>query len=212
MTIRWRDVTIQLEEGMAVWPGDPELEYAAVSRIALGAEVNTSRVVMGTHTGTHIDAPWHYDDNGRKVHQLNPDVFFGKALLLDCSDAGEIALDMMDRQPLQRRVIFRTSNSEFPVGPDYYERYISLTEPVARRLVDEGVQLVGIDAPSVGPWGQEGDEVHRHLLRHNIVVVEGLRLAGLRTDTYDFVVLPLPLYNVDGAPCRAFIGIEEYSE
>jgi len=79
----------------------------------------------------------------------------------------------------------------------------------AQRLVEDGVRLVGVDYLSVAPFKEPGGVTHHRLLENEVLVVEGLRLGACTAGTYPFVVLPLPLAGADGAPCRAFLGVEK---
>ena len=209
MAIRWIDVTIPMCESMTVWPGDPAFSLVPGSRIADGAGCNVSLLSMSTHTGTHVDAPWHFEDDGPRLDQVDTSVFFGDALLLDLPDCDIIRGKHLGDAPLPSRVLFKTRNSSLPPNGPFQPGYVALAPDAAERLVEEGVRLVGVDYLSVAPFKQPGQDTHHILLRNNVFVVEGLLLSPFVTGTYPFVVLPLHLVGADGAPCRAFIGEEE---
>jgi arylformamidase len=192
-----------------VWPGDVPFELTPSSRIARGDGSNVSAVTLSTHAGTHVDAPWHFEEDGKRLHEIDTNVFFGEALLLDLSDVERITADSLGHTPLPPRVLFKTRNSEFPVNGPFRKDYVAVESDAAQRLVDEGVRLVGVDYLSVAPYKHEGQETHHRLLRSDIFVVEGLVLKGLPPGLCRFTVMPLPLVDADGAPCRAFVGIEE---
>lgn len=202
----WIDVSIPLHAGVTVWPGDPPFEMLPAQRIASGAGCNTSLVRLSTHTGTHCDAPWHFEEDGARLHEVKPDVFFGKALLIGLPHVDVIGAADLPAEQLPERVLFKTRNSEHPADAPFRQDYVALAADTAARLADDGVHLVGIDGPSVAPYKQPGQDTHHILLRRGVFVVEGLRLAGFTAGRYDFIVLPLPLLNADGAPCRAFLG------
>lgn len=208
MAIRWRDVTIPMKEGMAVWPGDAPFICEAKARMSMGDECNISWVSMGVHTGTHIDAPWHFEDDGKRTDQIDTSLFFGPALILDLPEADVITPNLLPDE-LPARVLFKTRNSQFRADGPFRGDYTALHDAAAQKLVDSGVRLVGIDYLSVGPYQQPGQTTHHRLLRNDVLVVEGLRLAGLSQGMYQFTVLPLALMGVDGSPCRAFVGVEE---
>ncbi len=208
MSIRWVDVSLPMHTDMTVWPGDPAFELKPFRRIAQGDTSNVSWVGLGTHTGTHVDAPWHGEEDGKRLHEMDTALFFGEALVLEFAEAGVIGVDDLGDSPLPPRVLFKTRNSALPLGEPFREDFVALSEDAAQRLVNDGVRLVGVDYLSVGPFGEEGALTHRRLLRSNILVVEGLRLAEAPAGACRFTVLPLPLYEADGAPCRAFVGIE----
>lgn len=209
MSIHWHDLSIPIEPGMVVWPGDPEVEFSPKTRIAEGAGSNTSHIAMSTHTGTHVDAPWHFEDGGKRLDEVDPQVFFGDALLLDFPGLDIVRAPDLGPAPLPPRILIKTRNSELPINAPFDKTYVALHEDAAQRMVDEGVKLVGVDAFSVAPYKQPGQPTHHILLANDVFVIEGLRLAGFVQGIYPFVALPLPLKGLDGAPCRAFLGLPE---
>ncbi|MBN2307949.1 MAG: cyclase family protein [Candidatus Hydrogenedentes bacterium] len=211
MAIRWIDVSIPMKHGMTTWPGDPPFERVPEGQIAQGAGSNTSRLTLTTHTGTHVDAPWHFEEDGRRLDEIDPAVFFGDALLVDLPHVESVSAGDLGGEPLPARILFKTRNSELPVDAPFQTDYVALGRDAAERLADERVRLVGVDYLSVAPWKQDGQATHHVLLRNDVLVVEGLRLAGLTAGIYPFTVLPLPLEGADGAPCRAFVGLNHQS-
>lgn len=206
MAIQWHDVTIPMRPGMTVWPGDPEFEFEAASRIQAGASCNTSLLRLSTHTGTHCDAPWHFEEGGKRLHEVDSALFFGPALLIEWPERRSIRADDLPGGPLPPRVLFKTPNSERSTDGPFFADFVALEEDAAQRLVELGVRLVGIDYLSVAPKGQSGP-THHALLQREVFVVEGLRLAGMPPGLHEFIVLPMPLVDADGAPCRAFLGV-----
>jgi arylformamidase len=209
MALHWYDVSIPLRPEMTVWPGDPPFELAPLDRIAQGNGCNTSRLTFSTHTGTHVDAPWHFEDGGRRLHEVDTSLFFGAALLIEALEADTMRAADLGPNPLPPRVLIKTRNAEIPVNGPFREDYVALAPDAAERLVEENVRLVGVDYLSVAPFKQPGQETHHRLLRHEVLIVEGLCLHGFSKGIYSFTVLPLPVAGADGAPCRAFIGREE---
>ena len=208
MGIKWIDVSMPLRRETTVWPGDPAFELSPLGRIADGASCNTSRVSMATHTGTHIDAPWHFENAGHRLDQIDPAVFFGEATLFDLPNVPVVTAGDLGPNPLPPRVLIKTRNSDIPSDGPFHKDFVALDADAAQRLVDEHVRLVGIDYLSIAPFEQEGHDTHRILLGNNIPCVEGLRLSGLGRGVYQFIVLPLHVVGADGAPCRAFVGLE----
>lgn len=209
MNMRWYDITLPLREGMAVWPGDPPFRFMPAERIAAGASCNTSRVDIATHCGTHIDAPWHFEEDGERLDEVDTALFFGEAQLIEVDTPGEVCADDLGPAPLLPRVLVKTRNSDFPVDEVFRTDYAAFSADAAQRLVDEGVKLVGIDYLSVAPYQQPGQVTHHTLLGHGVVAVEGLRLKGFAPGRYWCTILPLALAGADGAPCRAFLARKE---
>lgn len=204
--MRWVDVSMGIRPGLTVWPGDPPAAFGPVSRIDAGDACNVSLVSFNTHTGTHCDAPWHFEADGKRLHEVDTDVFFGDALVIDLPGAGRIGAADLPDGPLPPRVLLRTRSSLHPEDAPFDTDFAAITEDAADRLVSDGVRLAGIDSPSIAPYGDAGP-VHHRLLRAGVFIVENLRLAAIPAGTHAFTVLPLPLRGADGAPCRAFVGL-----
>lgn len=203
----WIDVSIPLQVGMTVWPGDLNFSFEPDRRIANGANANTSFLHLSTHTGTHCDAPWHFVDSGKKLHEVDFSIFFGKAQVIDWNYDEHINADKLkDIKIDSSRVLFKTKNSSFSTMGDFHTEFLALLPDTAQLLVDKGVQLVGIDYLSIAPYKQSRP-THEILLKNNVFVVEGLRLKNIPEGHYEFVVLPLAIVGSDGSPCRAFINL-----
>jgi arylformamidase len=206
--MRWIDVSMSLREGMIVWPGDDPFRFVASSRIAEGASCNTSAVTTPTHAGTHCDAPWHFEDGGKRLHEIDPEIYFGEAEVIHLPGVAVITATDLPARKLSRRVLFKTSNSDCQEEQPFNTQYVALDASAAQRLVDDGVRLAGVDYLSVAPYKQSGP-THHILLQNEVFVVEGLRLKAIPAGVCTFVVLPMPLHGADGAPCRAFAGLPD---
>lgn len=207
MSLQWLDVTIPMRNGMTVWPGDAPFLLEAQTRLAQGDGSNVSRVTMSTHAGTHVDAPWHFEDDGKRLHEVSHEVFFGRALVIGYAGEGPLHADDLGADPLPPRLLVKTRNSARHWSAPFCRDYVALEADAAERCVREGVRLIGVDYLSVAPYKQEGQETHHQLLHHDVFVVEGLVLGAVPEGWCEFVVLPLPLEGADGAPCRAFVGL-----
>ncbi|MCL4219380.1 MAG: cyclase family protein [Candidatus Hydrogenedentes bacterium] len=205
--MRWIDVSIPLRQGVTGWPGDTRFSMTPEQRIAQGDSCNVSRLELSTHTGTHVDAPWHFIDSGKRLDKVPPDIFFGRARVIDVGQAEMITSDILGEEPLPPRVLFRTTNSGISMTDVFNERYVAIEADAARRLVTDGVKLVGVDYLSVAPK-YDTKTTHHILLGAEVFIVEGLRLREIPAGDYEFIVLPLPLAGADGSPCRAFIGMD----
>ena len=149
---------------MTVWPGDPAVSLDSDTRIAGGDGSNTSILRLGTHAGTHVDAPWHFEDGGKRLHEVDPARFFGPAELREALVDRHLSADDLGPAPLPSRLLIRTRNAEIPVNGPFREDYIALAPDAAQRLVDEGVQLIGVDYLSVAPFKQPGQDTHHGAL------------------------------------------------
>lgn len=200
----WVDVSIPLEVGMTVWPGDLNFKFEPDRRISNGANANTSFLHLSTHTGTHCDAPWHFIESGRKLDAVDKQIFFGKAQIIEWNYETHISAEPLKNVELLPRVLFKTKNSLLPTMGEFHPEFLGILPDCAQLLVDKGVKLVGIDYLSIAPYKQSRP-THEILLKNEVFIIEGLRLANIPEGIYDFVVLPLHIIGADGSPCRAFL-------
>ena len=201
------DVSVPLAAGMPSYPGNPEFELQPVKRIADGASSNVSRLVLGTHTGTHVDAPKHFLDDGAAVDVLPLDLLIGRARVIDLPRRGGINAADLAAAGLREdlRVLLRTPNSALWNGEGFHTDYTHLTEDGARYLVDQGVKVVGIDYLSVEQFKKAGAPAHNALLSQGVVIIEGLNLSEADPGMYEMYCLPLRVAGGDGAPARVVL-------
>lgn len=208
--MRTYDITLTITPDMPVWPGDPAVALERVSKIEEGANANVSRVSMGVHTGTHVDAPFHFLADGKTVEDLPLKLLVGRAYVIHLDDSVATitaeTLEAADIPPRTRRVLMRTRNSkQWARGyQPFIEDFVGVEDDAAQYLVQRGVKLVGVDYLSVAPFGNS-KPTHQTLLKAGVVVVEGLNLSQVSQGRYNFYCLPLKLANSDGAPARAIL-------
>jgi arylformamidase len=204
------DISLTISPELPVWPGDPPVELEQVESMDQGAHANVSRLSAGVHTGTHIDAPHHFLNDGRTVEQLPLDVLTGPCYVTQLPDGVEaITAEALDGTSLpddSKRILFGTSNSRLwsRGETEFQEDFVAVTEDGAEWLVERGIQLVGVDYLSVAPYG-DSVPTHTVLLQAGVVVVEGLDLSAVPRGFYDLYCLPLKLLGADGAPARAIL-------
>jgi arylformamidase len=203
------DISLPISESLVVWPGDPPVRITQPSHLDRGDMATVSRLDIGAHIGTHVDAPVHFVQGGAGVDSFNLDLLVGPARVVHALEADALSasvLQALDIPPGTERVLFRTRNSErWARGEEeFWTDYVGITDDGARWLIEQGVQLVGIDYLSVAPF----DELvapHRTLLGAGLIVVEGLDLSGVAARVYQLVCLPLKVVGGDGAPARAIL-------
>jgi arylformamidase len=205
------DISMSLQEGMAVYEGDPRFRVERVHRLVPGNPDtwNTSLLQLGTHVGTHVDAARHFDDRGTGVDGIGLEVLCGPVRVLDLRGRGpRIDGKMLGGYGIEgvERLLLRTDSERFAGGP-FNPNYTSLTLDAACRLRGEGVRLIGIDSPSVEAFDSPGMPVHQEFLKRDpvMVVVEGLDLTRADAGDYELCCLPLKLVGGDGAPARAVL-------
>ncbi len=209
------DLSLQIEEGMMTFPTHwhPVVEITILGRHGIEGR-ETRKVVLGTHIGTHADAPRHFIPNGGTIDEVPLDVLIGQATVADFTgcrplqeiDVADLKKRLGDKVP--KRLILRTGWSEYFGDMKFYNEYPFLSENAARWLVDNGVQLIAMDTPSPdNPAHSRGTAKdspnHKVLLGAGVVLVEYLaNLNALTTSEVELIVMPLKLKGCDGAPAR----------
>jgi arylformamidase len=208
---RWYDVSIPLRPQTVVYPGNPAIRVTPAKAIGRGDSANVSEIVIGSHTGTHVDAPRHFFDGGDGVDEISLDHLVGRAVVVEFDDdvlsLGQRELASADLAS-HTRVLLKTRNSALLHQPAFVSDYTYLTPEGASYLVDRGIQLVGIDYLSVEQFHSGHHGAHLRLLEHGVTIVEGLDLSEPPPGEYELVCLPLRFVGLDGAPARAILRKE----
>jgi arylformamidase len=205
------DVSLGVGPDMLTWPGDPSVEIDPAKRLSKGDSSNVSELRLGTHTGTHVDPPFHFIDGAPTAEALELDVLVGPAVVADLRGAGAAItpaeLEALKLPPGTERVLFRTPNSELWTSKKvtFPDSYTALTPDGARWCVDRGIRLVGTDFLSIEQRGAPGHPTHVTLLKAGAIILEGLDLSRVDPGGYDLTVLPLKILGGDGAPARAIL-------
>lgn len=199
------DITRPVRPGMPVYPGDPEYTARPWLSVSRGDPVNVSVLTLGSHTGTHLDAPRHLQDAGPGVDALPLDALLGPALVVDLGRVPCIDAPLLRRTALldlggHARLLLRTR----ALGPERLE-HPSLTPDAGQLLVEAEVRLLGIEGFSVDPPDAADLAVHRLLLGAGVIIAEGLDLSAVPAGEYELACLPLRLCEGDGAPARVVL-------
>jgi arylformamidase len=208
--MRIYDVSLTISPDLVVWPGDPDVILERVQKIENGDLVNVTQLQMSAHTGTHVDAPFHYLAKGKTVETLSLKLLTGRAYVVYLPDADLITRDVIEDAgipPRTRRVLFKTRNSKHWARKNhkvFNTNYVGLAPDAAETLIQRGVKLVGVDYLSVAPY-EDLAETHNVLLKAGVVIVEGLDLSQVEPGRYNFFCLPLKIAGADGAPARALL-------
>lgn len=200
------DISVSLQEKMPLWPGDPGFKLTQKKSMAKGATANISAISMGSHTGTHIDAPAHFVNGAQTVDKIPVEVLIGRASVfeLDCPHHISVGdLETLDLDGVSR-ALFKTRNSDLWAKGEFTQDFVSFDMSAAGYLVDKGVKLVGIDYLSVGPF-EDGVGVHLAFLGSGIVAMESINLSQVPAGEYELICLPLRVLGSEGAPARAVL-------
>ena len=204
------DVTVPISSATPIYKGDPGVEITSFKAIADGSSANVSAVSMGVHTATHVDAPNHFIDGARRVHELDPEKLVGPCrVIVIPEDVIAIEPEHVGDIAGIERILFKSRNSEFWATPEdgFRTDFTYITPATAKMLVDNGVVLVGIDYLSIEKSGSPGHPVHITLLEKEVVILEGVDLRKVPGGNYEIICAPLKYDggNGDGAPARTFL-------
>lgn len=193
------DITRDLSEDAVLYPGDVRPRFREIDN----GQYRVTEMTLGSHSGTHIDAPSHYIKGGQTVDPIPPGVLAGPAQVLDCSDAGEVIGPdhLAGRLAGTRTLLLKTWFSE---RQQFDPGYPALSVEAADHIADAGVTCLGTDAPSIEAFRGDG-AVHRRLLGSGMVILELLDFSTVPEGNYFMVALPLRLKGADGSPVRAIL-------
>ena len=207
------DVTVPISNSMPVWPGDPPVQLQRKSHQSRdkGRTVHLTAIAMGSHTGTHMDAPFHMIEAGKKLNDFSLDILVGRAKVLEIPRVRAIGRAELEKSNWAgsagsvERVLFKTDNSDHWRDGQFYKEFVYLQPDGAEFLVERGVRLVGIDYLSIDKFESDSYPTHSVLLAKEILILEGLNLNGISPGEYMMYALPLNLEGGDGAPARVIL-------
>ena len=205
---RWIDISVPLRNAMVRWPSDPPVRIARTLDMERGDASNLSIILMGSHTGTHMDAPLHFMRRGKGIDKMPLDTTVGRARVVEIFDNESIKPEELDRHRIRRgeRILFKTRNSlRGWTTETFIEDFVFISKEAAHFLMGRGVKVIGLDYLSIGGFKDNGIETHRILLEAGIWIIEGLDLSRVKPGRYDLICLPLKLDKGDGAPARAIL-------
>ncbi len=191
------DITQPISESMKVYSGDPTVSIETLSDVSTGAPYSLSKISMGSHTGTHVDAPSHLISGGNTMDNIALDTLVGSCTVVFCDTDMDISIQDLERlklPPDTDRLLVRTRRSA---------GYLS--REAAAHLLEAGVRLVGVDSSSIDAPESPDLPVHQTLLKAETVIIENLALDSIEPGNYWLVCLPLRLHGCDGAPARAIL-------
>jgi len=207
------DLTLTVSEKIPTFPGSPKPHFIEWETIPKNG-YNLELLFLSTHTGTHIDAPFHFVKNGKKIHEIKPERLVNEAILIRIGKNSKRSISKTDIQNFEQKngriengstVIFHTGwqknlNKEF-----YFTENPGLSISAAKYLVSKKINMVGIDSPSIDLGTDSKFSVHHILAKNNILIVENLaNLNKIKSNNFHLITSPLKLKNATGSPIRAF--------
>lgn len=203
------DISLPISNDLPVCPGDPSVSLMMTGSILKGDQCNITKIQMGTHAGTHIDAPYHFLKDGATVDAIPIETFIGPCLVVELDS--EVLIEKKDFRKYNlnghSRILIKTRNSEMWANNirTFNTNYVAMGIDAAQYLVEMNTILVGIDYLSIESFQSNGCPVHKLLLRNNITVLEGLNLSGIKAGEYELICMPLKLRGCEGAPARVLL-------
>lgn len=205
MSKRWIDITQPLTNAIATWPGDAPFNFKVAHTKEQTGSVNIGQISASVHTGTHADAPFHFNSSADTIDQLDVNMYIGTAKVIDVTD-----LDWIGREELMafdlngvKRLLLKTRNEtnveQFP------SRISLLRKDIAEFLQEKGIFLLGLDIPSVDAIDSKELPIHHTLYQHGIYILENLYLQDVPAGEYEMIALPLKIIGADGSPVRAVL-------
>jgi len=212
MTQIW-DITVPYTTDLPPWPGDPVPSMTVLKYQGEGYRYNVTRLDSVVHFGTHLDAPVHFIDGGKGVHELDINVLVGPCMVAEIPEVTDITPDhlaALKLPPDTIRLLLKTKNSALWNRPEheFHTDYAALTTDAARWAVDHGIRLIGIDYLSIQLFADADCTTHLVLLGAEVIIVEGLDLRAVVPGAYRLTCFPMKLVAADGAPVRAILTRE----
>ncbi len=210
--MRFVDLTLTVSKSIPTFPGSPAPQFIAWSTLKEDG-YNMELLFLSSHTGTHMDAPFHFVSNGAKIHEIPVRRFLGNGILVNVPKRKDNSITMRDVKSFERKngeiaggasIFFHTGWQKFLKNNDYFTKNPYLSEKVAEYLASKKINMIGIDSPSVDRGSDCNFPVHTILSKKDILIVENLaNLDKIGKEKFDFAILPLKLRDGTGSPVRA---------
>lgn len=206
MTRRVFDISQTIRPGIPVWPGDTAFKFAETWTIDDECPVNVGSLELSTHTGTHTDAPLHYDEGGLAMAEVPIDAYIGPCIVIDATGCKQVVRpeDIAAMTPdLVERVIFKTYK-KFPHN-GWDSDFTAVHPDTASYLAERGCKLIGLDSPSLDPEQSKTLDCHMRVRDLGLAVLEGLVLDSVEPGAFELIALPLKIAGADASPVRAIL-------
>ena len=200
------DISPSIGPATPVWPGDTPVGIERVWRMEAGSPVNVARLTLSPHTGSHADAPLHYDEHGAPIGAVPLDTYIGACRVVHCIGAAplvmpeHVAAHLADCPP---RVLLRTYTNA-PLDA-WDSAFAAVAPETIDLLAEKGVKLIGIDTPSLDPQDSKTMDAHKRIRAHGMAILEGLVLDAAAPGDFELIALPLKFSTLDASPVRAVL-------
>jgi len=201
------DISVSISSELPIYPGDTQIEMNPLVSIDKGDSVNILELKLGSHTGTHVDVPRHFIQDGKSLDEVRLEQFCGRAKVYYLPVQEKI--DRVNITDLDIRtgdiILFKTRNSDLWEIQDFQKDFVYLTVEAAVVLVRKKVKAVGIDYLSIEKFNSKSHLTHTTLLKNEIIILEGINLKNIAPGEYFLCFFPLKLKGADGSPVRAVL-------
>lgn len=205
------DISQTIGIPMTAYPSLPKFDRKWLRHYNDGNDMCASEIKMAVHTGTHVDAPYHYCETGRKIMEIEIERYYGICEVVEVPDHKQsIDIEFLKQfNNFEERVLFKTTNSKFRYkDKTFHEDFVYVEGDAAKYLIDKGVKLIGIDYCSIDGRNSKDKPAHHTVLDNDGSILEGINLDGVKPGKYLLSCLPIKIDDIEGSPCRAIL-IEE---
>ncbi|UFU00716.1 arylformamidase [Radiobacillus kanasensis] len=205
MKKKWIDISQPLTNHIAHWPGDTSFSYELSITKEQTGSVNIGKITTSLHTGTHVDAAFHFDNEGPGIEQSDINDFIGITLVVDATGTSTLSSQLLQETELASvsKVLFKTKTES---EPNHFPEHIPVIDPqLAPFLREHGITLVGVDVPSVDDLNSKELQAHHNLFQQGIHILENVALDDITPGLYELIALPLAIQGADGSPVRAVV-------
>jgi arylformamidase len=207
MSAKIYDISVDIQMRMPTYPGDAKYKSRKLKSVETdGYEIH--RLTLGNHTGTHVDAPAHFIQNGVTITEIPLDILNGRTRVVEIQDKQKVSLEEVQNLKLQNdfRILLKTRNSSlWKTKKRFQKNYVYLTLDAAKYLTENDIKLIGFDYLSLEKFDDSQHPVHRYLLGNHVIILEGLNLSNVEEGEYEMCCLPMKLRGLDGAPARVIL-------
>ena len=211
------DLTLSVSDKIPTFPGSPQPSFIPWENVKEDG-YNLELLFLSTHTGTHMDAPYHFREKGAKIHEISLKKLVSEAALIQCRKSSGQSITKIDIQKFEKKhgkienfssIIFYTGWHRNLQKKYYFTNNPGLSVSAAKYLASKKISLVGIDSPSIDVGTDSKFSVHQIFAKKGMLIVENLaNLDKIKSPKFHLVVLPLKLKNATGSPVRAIAFVE----